>query len=310
MNDPTRMSCCERDAKNNEKNMKIYEELVKRDPTRIAMEKRRLNVGRPHECCGDECGHYSHDHECGADCHHHENFRGILPEEEERHWDDSDSDFSEEDEKFQMELVRKRMQSLKRRRVVVSRIEESRLARKIRDVRNRHLVVLYERSVETVSSTELLLSSLEKVCASISLEILHVVPRGHGVAEATGTYGRVRSKLNIRSLPALTCVTSRGEITGTLCGENLHRQFGDLNVSTELLSQWLKRSRVLSPPVGTLLRTGRGSKDDDDDDDKEEEECSSHDCGRQNCPISYYHEHIDDKFFESDIKAEMFMEAV
>ena len=42
MNDPTRMSCCERDAKNNEKNMKIYNELVKRDPTRIAVERRKI----------------------------------------------------------------------------------------------------------------------------------------------------------------------------------------------------------------------------------------------------------------------------
>ena len=228
---------------------------------------------------------------------------------EERHWDsDSDvSDFSD-DEEFQRELVRKRMQGLKRRRVVVTRIEESGLPRRIRDVRNRHLVILYERSVETVNSTEILLSSLEKVCESIALDILHVIPRGHGVAEATNAFGRVRSKLNIRSLPALTCVTSRGEITGTLCGENLHRQFGELDVSTELLSQWLKRSRVLTQP-GTVSRKSQFSKESDDD-EEDEEEYSSHDCGRKNCPISYYHEHIDNKFFESDMKTELFMEAV
>ena len=210
-----------------------------------------------------------------------------------------------------MELVRKRMQSLqasKRRRVVVTKIEEKDLEKRIQDIKkvSRHVVVLYERSSEPIRFTELLLSSLEKVCENISLEILHVVPREYGVAEATNSFGQVRSKLNIRTLPALTCVTCNGVITGTMCGENLHRQFGDLSVSTELLSQWLKRSRVLcQPDITKSTSTLKGEEGEE-----EEEDVCSHDCGRKNCPIKYYHEHVDSTLFQSDIKSENFMEGV
>jgi hypothetical protein len=58
-----------------------------------------------------------------------------------------------------------------------------------------------------------------------------------------------------------------------------------------------------------VSRKSQFSKESDDD-EEDEEEYSPHDCGRKNCPISYYHEHIDNKFFESDMKTELFMEAV
>ncbi len=45
MDDPTRLSCCERDARDSERNMKILTELRKRDPTRIALQKRNLRYG-------------------------------------------------------------------------------------------------------------------------------------------------------------------------------------------------------------------------------------------------------------------------